>query len=680
MNNNSFKKYLSFPEAVVSPVLIILTGLMTHGLQIMDFGYYHDDWYFLWAGFTEGTDTIRALFLLDRPFMGVIYAFDYLLLGNHPLAWQIYILFWHILGALATLWLLRMLWPQQRSATFGAAILFVIYPGFLQLPNASTFQNHLFGYTIAIISIALTVKALRTSNRPLVFGLTALSAFLAVLYLFIYEYMIGLEGVRLLAIWLILRANSQGKTIKSFANTARMVFLKWMIYLPGILGFVYWRLFIFQSTRNATDVSLIMEDYQSAPLIMVYRLIVETIKDCLETVLGAWSIPFFRLIYTASYADLRTITLLSLLVIALLFYYFYSFRENPSSSSSNENPWSLQWMGIGALTVLFTLFPLIVAGRDVQFTSQFDRYTLQTTIGVALLIIGFLYYAFQPKLRLLVFFALVTVSISTHYLNGINFQRLWEIQRQVWWQLSWRAPAIQENTVLVAVLPDGYRLAEGYEIWGPANIIYTPNAPAPTIFGQVLGSNTIDKLILGANDFRMERGVVPINRNYKKALILSLPNTSACLHVIDGQKPEFDQDEVPMVRLVAAYSKIDQILPDQPGSVPPSIIFGNEPNHEWCYFYQKASLARQRQDWKQIVQLGNEANEKGLKPYDNSEQIPFLEGYVQTGDFDNAQDIIDALLKSAVLTKETCDFYTANPDYLNPTAQKYIIQNLCTTK
>lgn len=667
------------PEAFISSFLVIIIGLLTLGLQITQYGYYHDDWYFLWAGVTQGTEAIRSLFLLDRPFMGVVYALDYTFLGNHPLAWQIYILFWHILGALVVLWLLRMLWPGQRLATFGAAILFVIYPGFLQLPNASTFQNHLFGYTMALLSIALSVKAFRVQNKLVSIGLMLVSALLAVLYFFIYEYMIGLEGLRVMLLWLIVRREKPGLGMKSWIATAKTVLTRWLVYVPGILGFVYWRLFIFESNRNATDVGLIMGDYRSAPLVMAYRLFVETIKDFLETVIGAWVIPFFRFLSGASYADLRTITILSIVSIILIGLYFYKYRD-ATATSLEEHHLGREWMGIGALTVLFTLFPLIAAGRDVQFSSQFDRYTLQTTVGVALLIIGFLSYAFKPNLRLIVFFALVIVSVSTHYLNGVTFRTFWDIQREVWWQLSWRAPALEENTVLIAVLPEGYRLAEGYEIWAPANIIYSSDTNAPTIFGQILGSNTIDKLILGAKDSRMERDVVPISRNYKKALILSLPNTTACLHVIDGQKPEFDQDEVAMVRLVASYSKIDQILPDQAVMPPSEIIFGEEPAHSWCYYYQKASLARQLQDWEEVVRLGDEAVNNNLKAYDNSEQIPFLEGYAQTGNFERTQEMIDILLKSAILTQETCDFYEANPAYLNPEAQAYIIQNLCTPK
>lgn len=40
-----------------------------------------------------------------------------------------------VLGALALLWVVRMLWHRQSTATLLMALLFLIYPGFLSQPN-----------------------------------------------------------------------------------------------------------------------------------------------------------------------------------------------------------------------------------------------------------------------------------------------------------------------------------------------------------------------------------------------------------------------------------------------------------------------------------------------------------------------------------------------------------------
>lgn len=49
-------------------------------------------------------------------------------------------------------------------------------------------------------------------------------------------------------------------------------------------------------------------------------------------------------------------------------------------------------------------------------------------------------------------------------------------------------------------------------------------------------------------------------------------------------------------------SNLNQILPTSTRTLR-SDIFGPEPAHDWCYYYQKGDLARQTQDWEQVVDL-----------------------------------------------------------------------------
>ena len=73
-------------------------------------------------------------------------------------------------------------------------------------------------------------------------------------------------------------------------------------------------------------------------------------------------------------------------------------------------------------------------------------------------------------------------------------------------------------------------------------------------------------------------------------------------------------------------------------------IFGSEPEHDWCYTYQKASLAKQVGDWETVVELGDEAEAQGIAPDSteaNSPQewLPFIEGYARTGDWGRAAEL-----------------------------------------
>ena len=141
------------------------------------------------------------------------------------------------------------------------------------------------------------------------------------------------------------------------------------------------------------------------------------------------------------------------------------------------------------------------------------------------------------------------------------FKNFWEYQRQLWWQLSWRAPDFDDYTVLVPYLPDGYRLAESYEIWGPANIIYYPDEESPRIVGEPLNNETLfyleDKATIGRSVRRIEFTV-----DWKNPLIMTIPSSSSCLHVYDGGRLELSEYEDPLIRLTAGDSRLSLIIPD----------------------------------------------------------------------------------------------------------------------
>src|SRR5258708_28818238 len=170
-------KKLHVPEGWVSSLLLSLTTLVTYGPLISQLGFYHDDWYFLWTGQAQGVSGIIALFQTDRPLIGWIYALNYMLLPATPLAWQIYGLGERLLGVLGFFWLLRLLWRDRKVETTLMALLFAIYPGYFQQPDATTFSNLLLAEAAVLFSFTCTVKALRSTSLWGKLAFTFLSAF-----------------------------------------------------------------------------------------------------------------------------------------------------------------------------------------------------------------------------------------------------------------------------------------------------------------------------------------------------------------------------------------------------------------------------------------------------------------------------------------------------------------------
>lgn len=89
-------------------------------------------------------------------------------------------------------------------------------------------------------------------------------------------------------------------------------------------------------------------------------------------------------------------------------------------------------------------------------------------------------------------------------------------------------------------------------------------------------------------------------------------------------------------------SNIDLVLRSSDFSAAlPTSIFGSEPQHNWCYYYQKADLARQFQDWQKIGELGDEARAKNLAPADKDEWLLFVEGYQKIGRYSDATQLLN---------------------------------------
>jgi hypothetical protein len=133
-----------------------------------------------------------------------------------------------------------------------------------------------------------------------------------------------------------------------------------------------------------------------------------------------------------------------------------------------------------------------------------------------------------------------------------------------------------------------------------------------------------------------------------------MPSPSSCVHVIDGERPELSLDEPPIIDWVAPYSHIQQIATDVTPTQPPGIIFGQEPLHIWCYYYQKMSLARQQGEWNMVVTLGEEAVRAGFEPLDQSEWMPLIEAYAYSGDLEKANSVISKIYNNSNLRYNLC--------------------------
>lgn len=648
-------------ETFLAILLILLTTLITYGVSIPSLGYYYDDWYLLWAGQARGPESIISLFSTDRPFMGVVYSYDYRLLGDNVLNWHLYALLWRFLCGLAFFWILRLIWPKQKYITTLMAVLFIVYPGFLSQPDANTKQNHLFGFGTGLLSIAFMLQGLQTDSRAGKILCSLISVVLTANYLFIYEYMIGLEGMRLILLGVTLFQNG----IRGWRAFLQGIIRVWWPYPLVMTGFLYWRLFVFEGSRNATDANQLALNYRSDPVSMSLRLMFETLKDFLDTTLFAWFVQPFHLYASVNYSNLFLSLLAAGVVIGLVWLYSLWFRKRQGNGFDERHTSALtkSFVWIGALVTLCAITPVVLSAREFDPTDAYKSYGLHPTAGVILFVAG-LALMLQPRFRTWGLLILIGISVSTQLLNAMNWARYWDYQRETWWQLTWRAPDIKNNTLVMAYLTPDFAFQQDYEIWGPLNLIYRPGpSKIPSISAEVLNSATAINILRGDVLSRHMRDFT-LRRDFTKLLLISLPSEKSCIHVIDGALPIYSESESLLIRRVGAYSTIKRIEPQGKAPFPPRAIFGEEPAHDWCYYYQKASLARQTGNWQEVGRLYDQTVTRNLQATDKSEVFPFLEGLVNLGRYDDAKKLVQTEVKGRdILSYYFCESLNKDPDY-----------------
>jgi hypothetical protein len=397
---------------------------------------------------------------------------------------------------------------------------------------------------------------------------------------------------------------------------------------------------------------------------MSIRLIMETAKDLLNTSLFAWFVMPYQLIASALYSDLGVALLIAALVIGLVLLYAYLFKRRQGADDEDAAPrlyLDLIWLGV--LITLCAVLPVIFSGRNVELYDAYKSYGLHPIPGVLLLISG-LVLMLQPKFRKWVVIAIIGISVATQVLNADNWARYWTFQRQMWWQLTWRAPDIQNDTLVMTYSDGNFNPEQDYEIWGPINLIYRPGpTKAPAIQAEVLNSDTVYDILKKDVKNNKVRDI-RLHRDFNNLLLLSMSPTSSCLHIIDGTLPVYSESETLLLKQVGDYSHIDRILPSGTAPVPPAAIFGTEPAHGWCYYYQKASLARQSGNWEEIGKLYDQVRKLNLDTDDKSEMIPFLEGLVNSGRVEEARALFQNEIKgNAKMRLPLCDSLSQDPGY-----------------
>jgi hypothetical protein len=608
------------------PLIFFFTTIIAYGLLLPQMGFYWDDWPFVWIAKFLGPAEFLPAFANVRPFLGPIFFVTTSLIPPAPIYWQVFAIFLRFLSGLLAWFVFKQLWPQHQRQTLTAALLFLVFPGYSQHWVAFTHINQEWiPFLFYLLSLGLTLKALR--NRQKFTPITLLALFSLILGMFPTEYFVGLEPLRFLLIWVIVSEEFR-QFRERFLKTLRLWFPYLLIWLANIAWLIY---FYTIGSYASYDVEVVHE-----PLSLPYLF--TSIGDAIwKGGIYLWA----QVLVLITKSIRAPSSMLTLLLVAIAFVFFIFYLRN-FDAAKPVGTFAISALVIGILGILLGRLPSFAAGLPLTLQSSNDRFMISMMIGGSLFIVGLVELLIQnAQAKIYVFALLIALGIGQQFFNANLFRRDWLKQQDFYWQLSWRIPALQPNTVLMTdQLPLDYETDLSFT--APINWLYAPDYKRSAVpYGLVYTEKR-----LGGSLPSLERGesvkvylrTVYFEGSTSQAIIFYMPK-NGCLRVLGSQWG----DEITYGRqsayLVNAIPLSDPNLILANTNSTASLPFMLEPKHTWCYYYTKAELARQQNDWKQVIHLWDEANSLGYKASDPFEYLVFIEARAMTGNIEDAEEL-----------------------------------------
>jgi hypothetical protein len=631
-------------------VLILLIAAVTYLPHLSQATIYRDDWYYVMDRTIGGPGTFQQMFSIDRPARGPLFEVYYRLFGIQPFPYHMSSFFWRILGGLAALWLFRQLWPRQRLATFLMALLFVLYPGYLRWMEGFEDQPRILSSFLEVLSIALTLLAIRTSRTFIKVLAWISSILLGWAYIALVDFSFGMEVFRFLCVFILV---NHDQATRSFRQKTISAIRAWWIAAIIPAGYLFWRLFVFNNERAATDIGLQLGQLTTSPLMTVGVWSMRLFQSAVDVAILAWNAPLFQNLFELTLPEILIGLLLAVIAVALLWVSFSRWKMDAAGER-----WQNEAIWVGLIGVFMGVVPVIVANRYVSFDA-YSHYALPASLASVMMVVGVVFLINSQTIRFGVASVLVLFAVLTHYTVSLRILHEQEIIANFWQQVVWRAPGIKSGTTLLVNYPSVHYAEDVDAVSGPANFIYYPEQTnqIPAVY-QLIGLPQMDyttkDVLRGINrkeSYRTHVGEL----NSSNMLVISQPTTDACVHVIDSRWPNYSSGDPDQILLLGQYSKIENVLTEGSSPKLAQTIFGPEPEHTWCYYYQQAERALQEGDWEKIVQIGDQAAKLNQTPADKIEWAPFMQAYAATGNEKSFQSTAEKIKRLPFVRKGICD-------------------------
>lgn len=614
-------------------------------------GFYWDDWPFIWISQKLGPQALANYFSTKRPILGLLYQITTPFVGNIPWHWHVFGLVCRWVNAVTLWWVIRLIWPRETELATWVSILFVIYPGFDQQFIPIAYAHYFITLTAFFLSLGFMILALR---KPAKFRLfTVLALLTSLINLLTTEYFFMLDLLRPVLIWIV-----HNNDIHNRRQHLRRTAAIWLPYLLLFLAPAIWRLLFFQFQTYSYS-PILLDELINQPWNTSLQLGKKILQDIWLTSFGAWSKAF----QLPTFEELGRINMMRYWLIVAGMTAGLSIYLIKTKSDDNISPTERQNSGKQAFFVgVFGLFtagwPFWLTKLPITLGFPSSRFTLPFILGTSLFFGGIM--QILPKWRgvkTIILAITVGFAVGLHFQIALQYRKEWSWHKSQFWQMAWRMPQLKPGTAIIGnyIPPSKY---SDNSLSAPLNYIYAPDNTSEDMYYMYY----YPSVRLGRQIPALEKDI-PIKHDYLAATFIGSTSQIVtifykppeCMRVLDPELDPENQMLPELMREAAILSTTEQILAvnEAKAVTPPADIYGPEPAHGWCYYFEKADLARQQGDWEQIVILGDQGFGLDETPFNPAERIPFIEGYAHVGNWDHAR----------TLTKES---YDINPEMMRP--------------
>lgn len=627
------------------PFLILFVCVSAYGLLSPFLGFYWDDIPYMWFNHTNGPlGALRAI-ALDRPVLGLFYALPLSLMGESPFAWQLFAVICRWIFILCVYYFLNSLFHENKNQNKLIILLFAVFPGFSQQFISVIYAHAFLIFGVYFFSLILFITSL-LNDSFLPYGLVSL--ILSLISMAATEYLVGLEALRPLIIYLVIYRKYKEF---SFREQIKTTVIRWIPYLSAGLAFVMYRIFFASSVLYQVQAT---SAFKLNPLAAIINLVSVILNNIFQVFIASW-IKSFNPIRNYDPNSLASIFYLGILFVVFSFtligiFFIMKKNSNPFIFSL-EKKYSLSLLLGSAAIVVFAGLPFWAANLKIETAFPADRFLLPFMLAASAILFLFIsLVSFNKYFFALLFSIIFSFSFSSQFYQANEYRNDWENFKELFGQISWRIPSLKENTLLVT---DELTLKyySDNSLTAALNWIYAARDQKSSLPYLI----NYSKARLGYSLPSLQPAT-KVTHNYRThkfsgstdRMIIFYYIPPGCFHIADPDLDPFNPLINSEIRIAAALSKPDLVLSDISQNQSPFTKPGEA--NTWCFYYQKASLAVQNHDWVEAAHIGDIAFNLDDYPNDASERLPFIEAYAMTG---NVQKAIDLTL----ITYEVSDLY-----------------------